>query len=232
MNPKSVSQGGPYLWQTTKCFKYSSWPCRMNGGHLCYRVRRTMEASLPPVGGRVCLLYILPRDLFQNTYVVSSGKVTLIFGCYQSIPKIIIAIGWLKTVDINKCHAWPISKTLFKFAMKSLYFSDSEFTVIYTQYIHKNIHKTSLEFTVHIHNIDKFNSQIVYSQHRSKIQYSQHRPSIFTLFLSTSLEITVQRIYRFHNCIVEETLLMCHSCRRIFLVHWISHGAITYTSRI
>jgi hypothetical protein len=61
-----------------QCFKYSSWPCRMNGGHLCYRVRRTMEASLPPVGGRVCLLYILPRDLLQNTSVVSSGKVTLI----------------------------------------------------------------------------------------------------------------------------------------------------------
>jgi hypothetical protein len=36
--------------------------------------------------------------------------------------------------------------------------------VIYTQDIHKNIHTISLKFTVHIHNIDKFNSQIVYSQ--------------------------------------------------------------------
>jgi hypothetical protein len=81
-------------------------------------------------------------------------------------------------------------KILFEFAMKPVYFLNSEFTVIYTQDIHKNIHKTSLEFTVHIHNIDKFNSQIVYSQHWSKIQYSQHRSSIFTLFPSTSVEIT------------------------------------------
>jgi hypothetical protein len=70
-------------------------------------------------------------------------------------------------------------KILFKFAIKYVYFSHSEFTVIYTHDIHKNIHTTSLEFTVHIHNIDKFNSQIVYSQqysqHQSKIQYSQHR---------------------------------------------------------
>jgi hypothetical protein len=54
--------------------------------------------------------------------------------------------------------------------MKHVHFSHSEFTVIYTQDIHKNIHTTLLEFTVHIHNIDKFNSQIVYSQ-----QYSQHQ---------------------------------------------------------
>jgi hypothetical protein len=79
-------------------------------------------------------------------------------------------------------------KILFEFAMKSIYFSNSEFTVIYTQDIHKNIHTTSLEFTVHIHNIEKFNSQIVYSQ-----QYSQHRSSIFTLFTSISIGITVQR---------------------------------------
>jgi hypothetical protein len=44
-------------------------------------------------------------------------------------------------------------KILFNFAMKPVYFSNSEFTVIYTQDIHKNIHTTSLEFTVHIHNI-------------------------------------------------------------------------------
>jgi hypothetical protein len=81
--------------------------------------------------------------------------------------------------------------------MKPVYFSNSEFTGIYTQDIHKIVHTTSLDFTVHIHNIDKFNSQIVYSQqcsqHRSKIQYSQHRSSIFTLFPSISIEITVQR---------------------------------------
>jgi hypothetical protein len=81
--------------------------------------------------------------------------------------------------------------------MKPIYFLNSEFTVIYTQDSHKNIHTTSLEFTVHIHNIEKFNSQIVYSQqysqHRSKIQYSQHRSSIFTLFPSISIEIIVER---------------------------------------
>jgi hypothetical protein len=81
--------------------------------------------------------------------------------------------------------------------MKPIYFSNSEFIVIYTQDIHKNIHTTSLEFTFHIHNIEKFNSQIVYSQqysqHQSNIQYSQHRSSIFTLFPSISIEITVQR---------------------------------------
>jgi hypothetical protein len=48
--------------------------------------------------------------------------------------------------------------------MKPVYFSNLEFTVIYTQDIHKNIYTTSLEFTVHIHNIEKFNSQIVHSQ--------------------------------------------------------------------
>jgi hypothetical protein len=88
-------------------------------------------------------------------------------------------------------------KILFEFAIKPVYFLNSEFTVIYTQNIHKNIHITSLEFTVHIHNIEKFNSQIVYSQqysqHRSKIQYSQHWSSIFTLFSSISIEITVQK---------------------------------------
>jgi hypothetical protein len=61
-------------------------------------------------------------------------------------------------------------KILFEFAMKPIYISNSNFAVIYTQDIHKNIHTTSLEFTVYIHNIDKFNSQIVYLQ-----QYSQHR---------------------------------------------------------
>jgi hypothetical protein len=95
------------------------------------------------------------------------------------MSKIIIGIGWLKTADINKCHACPIfkallvsaglgrstplshvqiQKILFEFAMKSVYFSNLEFIVIYTQDIHKNIHTTSLEFTVHIHNIEKFNS--------------------------------------------------------------------------
>jgi hypothetical protein len=44
-------------------------------------------------------------------------------------------------------------KILFEFAMKPIYFSNSEFTIIYTQDIHKNIHTTSLEFTVHIHNM-------------------------------------------------------------------------------
>jgi hypothetical protein len=33
-------------------------------------------------------------------------------GCCQPIPKIIIGIGWLKTVDTNKCPVWPISKAL------------------------------------------------------------------------------------------------------------------------
>jgi hypothetical protein len=33
-------------------------------------------------------------------------------GCFQPILKIIIGIGWLKTVDINKCHVCPISKAL------------------------------------------------------------------------------------------------------------------------
>jgi hypothetical protein len=37
--------------------------------------------------------------------------------------------------------------------MKPIYFSNSEFTVIYTQDIHKNILTTSLEFKVHIHNM-------------------------------------------------------------------------------
>jgi hypothetical protein len=68
--------------------------------------------------------------------------------------------------------------------MKPVYFSNSEFTVIYTQDIHKNIHTTSLEFTVHIHNIEKFNSQIVYSQHRKN-----------TIFTTTVINIHVVSKY-------------------------------------
>jgi hypothetical protein len=34
--------------------------------------------------------------------------------------------------------------------MEPVYLSNSEFTVIYTQDIYKNIHTRSLEFTVHI----------------------------------------------------------------------------------
>jgi hypothetical protein len=37
--------------------------------------------------------------------------------------------------------------------MKLIYFSNSEFTVIYTQDINKNIYTTTLEFTVYIHNM-------------------------------------------------------------------------------
>jgi hypothetical protein len=44
-------------------------------------------------------------------------------------------------------------KILFEFAMKPIYFSNSEFTVIYTQDINKNIYTTTLEFTVYIHNM-------------------------------------------------------------------------------
>jgi hypothetical protein len=69
-------------------------------------------------------------SLLQNTSVISVDKISLLsacqvdiiytirkrrsfsIGCYQPIPKIIIGIGWLKTADTNKCHAWPISKVL------------------------------------------------------------------------------------------------------------------------
>jgi hypothetical protein len=47
--------------------------------------------------------------------------------------------------------------------MKHVYFLNSEFTLIYTQDIHKNIHTTSLKFTVHIHNIEKFNSHSLFT---------------------------------------------------------------------
>jgi hypothetical protein len=39
-------------------------------------------------------------------------------------------------------------KILFEFAMKHVYFSHSEFIVIYTQDIHKNIHPTSINSIV------------------------------------------------------------------------------------
>jgi hypothetical protein len=38
-------------------------------------------------------------------------------------------------------------KILFEFAMKVVYLLNSEFTIIYTQDIHKNIHTILLEFT-------------------------------------------------------------------------------------
>jgi hypothetical protein len=59
--------------------------------------------------------------------------------------------------------------------MKPVYFLNSEFTVIYTQDIHKNIHTTSLEFTVHIHNIEIFNSQ----------------NRLFTIIFTTSVKNTI-----------------------------------------
>jgi hypothetical protein len=128
-------------------------------------------------------------------------------GCYQMIPKIIIGIGGLKIVDTNKCTTWPISKTLLVstglsqptllsptqikniiwIRYETCIFSHSEFTVKYTQDIHKNIHTTSLEFTVNIHNIDKFNSQIVYSQHRSKS----------TIFITSVINIHV--VFKYIN---------------------------------
>jgi hypothetical protein len=46
-----------------------------------------------------------------------------------------------------------LKKILFEFSVKPIYFSNSKFTVIYTQDIHKNFHTTSLEFIVHIHNM-------------------------------------------------------------------------------
>jgi hypothetical protein len=73
--------------------------------------------------------------------------------------------------------------------MKPIYFLNLEFTVIYTQKYSYNISRIHSSRSQH----EKFNSQIVYSQHRSKIQYSQHRSSIFTLFPSISIEITIQR---------------------------------------
>jgi hypothetical protein len=59
--------------------------------------------------------------LLQNMFIVSTGKVSFIsarqtdtiytiqkggifsIDCFQPIPKIIIGISWLKTVDTNKC---------------------------------------------------------------------------------------------------------------------------------
>jgi hypothetical protein len=49
--------------------------------------------------------------------------------------------------------------------MKHVYFSNSEFTVIHTQDIHKNIHTISLEFIVHIHNMR--NSIVKYFIHNN-----------------------------------------------------------------
>jgi hypothetical protein len=55
--------------------------------------------------------------------------------------------------------------------MKPVYFSNSEFAVIYIQDIHKNIHTTSLEFTVHIHN-NIHNIGQKYNIHNIVHQYS------------------------------------------------------------
>jgi hypothetical protein len=67
---------------------------------------------------------------------------------------------------------------------------------IYTRYSQEYLHNITRIHNSHSQH-EKFNSQIIYSQqysqHRSKIQYSQHQSSIFTLFTSISIDITVQR---------------------------------------
>jgi hypothetical protein len=137
--------------------------------------------------------------------------------CYQPIPKIIIGIGWLKTINTNKCPVWPIFKVLLVSTslerstplslvqiQKNIIWNCYETYIFFKFRIHSNIYiRHSQEYSYNItriqsshYNIEKFNSQIVYSQqysqHRLKIQYSQHRSSIFTLFPSISIEITVQ----------------------------------------
>jgi hypothetical protein len=77
---------------------------------------------------------ILFVALLQNTVIVSAGKIPFIstarlipfiryekgglfsIGYFQPIPKIIIGIVWLKTVDTHRCPAWPISKALLVLA--------------------------------------------------------------------------------------------------------------------
>jgi hypothetical protein len=97
--------------------------------------------------------------------------------------QVVIGIGWLKRVDTNK----PCTDSkIFEFATQHVHFSNSEH-IHFTNSIHNNIHNNITRVKNDIHNVVQFNSQIVYSQ-----QYSQHRSSIFTLFLSTSIEFTVQ----------------------------------------
>jgi hypothetical protein len=76
----------------------------------------------------------------------------------------------------------PISpiqiQKIFESATKLLQFLNSEH-IHSTNNIHNNITRVKTD----IHNVNQFNSQIVYSQRRSLI---------FTLFLSTSIEFTVQ----------------------------------------
>jgi hypothetical protein len=88
------------------------------------------------------------------------------------------------------CQLTPISpvhiQKIFEFATKPIQFWNSEH-IHFTNSIHNNIHNNITRVKNDIHNVDQFNSQTVYSQ-----QYSQHRSSIFTLFLSTSIEFTVQ----------------------------------------
>jgi hypothetical protein len=118
-------------------------------------------------------------------------------GCYESIPKIIISIDRPNTTDINNYTTLYRFKQLlvsvclistvqilkiFEFAIKYVQFSNSEH-IHFTNSICNNITRVKN----HIHNVHQFNNQIVYSQ-----QYSQRRSSIFTLFLSTSIEFTVQ----------------------------------------
>jgi hypothetical protein len=95
----------------------------------------------------------------------------------------------LSLVQIQKNIIWICYGTciFFKFRIHSN---------IYTRYSQEysyNITRIHISHSKH----EKFNSQIVYSQqysqHRSKIQYWQHRSSIFTLFPSISIDITVQR---------------------------------------
>jgi hypothetical protein len=78
--------------------------------------------------------------------------------------------------------------------MKPVYFLNSEFTVIYTQIFTQHHWNSQFTFTTSKYSIVKIGYSQQYSQHRSKIQYSQHQSSIFTLFPSISIKITVQRL--------------------------------------
>jgi hypothetical protein len=55
--------------------------------------------------------------LLQNTFIVSSGKVSFVSArqtdtIYTIQKGGLFSIGCLKTTDTNKCPTWPISKAL------------------------------------------------------------------------------------------------------------------------
>jgi hypothetical protein len=118
--------------------------------------------------------------LLQNTFIVSTGKISFVSAhqadtIYMIRKWGLFSIGWLKTTDTNKCPTWPISKTLL--VSTSL----GRSTPLSLVQIQKNIiwirYETCIFFKFRIHNniYTRHPQEYSYNITRIHSSHSQHR---------------------------------------------------------